>query len=158
MAARLYEARARLDVHDLVPRVTANALVAHARDDRVVPFEEGRIIASLLPRGRLLPLDSSNHILLPDEPAWRHFRTELDAFLAEPPTAAPAAESPAFSNRELDVLKLVARGLDNEEIASRLYISVRTVERHLSNIYVKLGVSGKAARAAAAARFARLYV
>ena len=36
-----------------------------------------------------------------------------------------------------------------------LFISVRTVERHLSNVYVKLGVSGKAARAAAAARFAR---
>jgi DNA-binding NarL/FixJ family response regulator len=62
---------------------------------------------------------------------------------------------PALSTRELDVLALVAAGLDNEEIASQLYISVRTVERHLSNIYLKLGVSGKAARAAAAARYAR---
>ena len=72
--------------------------------------------------------------------------------------SAPNRELPALSNRELDVLALVADGLNNEEIASRLYISVRTVERHLSNIYFKLGVSGKAARAAAAARFARLYV
>ena len=56
------------------------------------------------------------------------------------------------------MLELVASGLNNEQIASRLYISARTVERHLSNIYFKLGVSGKAARAAAAARFARLYV
>jgi DNA-binding NarL/FixJ family response regulator len=53
------------------------------------------------------------------------------------------------------VLALVADGLNNEEIAARLYLSVRTVERHLSNIYVKLGVTGKAARAAAAARFSR---
>ena len=157
-AVRLYEARARLDVQDLIPRVKADALVAHARDDRVVPFEQSRIIASLLPRGRMLPLDSCNHILLRDEPAWRYFRTELDAFLAEQPTAPATAESPAFSNRELDVLQLVALGLNNEEIASRLYISVRTVERHLSNVYSKLGVSGRAARAAAAARFARLYV
>jgi DNA-binding NarL/FixJ family response regulator len=62
---------------------------------------------------------------------------------------------PDLSNRELEVLRLVAAGLSNEEIASRLFISVRTVERHLSNAYLKLGVSGKAARAAAAVRFAR---
>ena len=55
------------------------------------------------------------------------------------------------------MLELVAAGLTNEVIAERLYLSVRTVERHLSNIYAKLGVSGKAARAAAAARFAELW-
>jgi DNA-binding NarL/FixJ family response regulator len=60
-----------------------------------------------------------------------------------------------LSNRELDVLALVAEGLENDEIAARLYLSVRTVERHLSNVYAKLGVSGKAARAAAAVRFSR---
>jgi DNA-binding NarL/FixJ family response regulator len=49
----------------------------------------------------------------------------------------------------------VAAGLDNQGIAARLYLSVRTVERHLSNIYAKLGVAGKAARAAADARFSR---
>jgi DNA-binding NarL/FixJ family response regulator len=42
--------------------------------------------------------------------------------------------------------------LDNQAIAARLFISTRTVERHLANIYAKLGVSGKAARAAATAR------
>jgi pimeloyl-ACP methyl ester carboxylesterase/DNA-binding CsgD family transcriptional regulator len=156
-AVRLYQARARVDVRELAPRVTARALVAHARDDRVVPFEEGRILASLLPRAQMVPLDSCNHILLPDEPAWHQFRAEFHTFLAQP-TAPAAPELPAFSNRELAVLELVANGLNNEEIAARLYISARTVERHLSNIYVKLGVSGKAARAAAAARFARLYV
>jgi DNA-binding NarL/FixJ family response regulator len=58
-----------------------------------------------------------------------------------------------LSRRELDVLALVAEGLDNETIAARLHLSVRTVERHLSNVYAKLRVSGKSARAAAAARF-----
>ena len=48
------------------------------------------------------------------------------------------------------MLELVAAGLTNEAIAERLVLSVRTVERHLSNVYVKLRVSGKAGRAAAA--------
>ena len=51
------------------------------------------------------------------------------------------------------MLELVAAGLTNEAIAERLCLSVRTVERHLSNVYVKLRVSGKAGRAAAAVRF-----
>ena len=60
-----------------------------------------------------------------------------------------------LSPRELEVLACVAAGLTNDEIAGRLSLSVRTVERHLSNIYAKLGVSGKAGRAAAAARYSR---
>jgi len=53
--------------------------------------------------------------------------------------------------RELDVLRLIAAGQSNQEIAAKLVLSVRTVERHISNIYAKLGASGAAARAAAAA-------
>jgi DNA-binding CsgD family transcriptional regulator/pimeloyl-ACP methyl ester carboxylesterase len=55
--------------------------------------------------------------------------------------------------REREILKLVAAGLSNQEIASELVLSVRTVERHLYNVYDKIGVSGKSARAAAAAYF-----
>ena len=44
----------------------------------------------------------------------------------------------------------MAAGLTNDAIAERLCLSIRTVERHLSNVYVKLRVSGKAGRAAAA--------
>src|SRR5215217_6862911 len=86
--------------------------------------------------------------------ACARFRAELRAFLGPAEVSRPG-ELPELSDRELEVLALVANGLSNEEIAARLYLSVRTVERHLSNIYAKLRVSGKAARAAAAARFSR---
>jgi DNA-binding NarL/FixJ family response regulator len=51
----------------------------------------------------------------------------------------------------VEVLALVAAGRSNQEIAAALVISARTVERHLARTYDKLGVGGRAARAAAAA-------
>jgi pimeloyl-ACP methyl ester carboxylesterase/DNA-binding CsgD family transcriptional regulator len=150
-AARLYEARGNVDVSPTAPRVRAKTLVVHARDDRVVPVEEGRRLASMIPGARLVLLESANHILLADEPAWPSFLSELHTFLG----TEPRLEEPplaGLSTRELEVLELVATGLTNEKIAERLSLSVRTVERHLSNIYAKLRVSGKAGRAAAAAR------
>jgi DNA-binding NarL/FixJ family response regulator len=70
----------------------------------------------------------------------------------DPATSTPSRpDAERLSRRELQVLTCVAQGLDNHSIADRLVISARTVERHLANIYAKLGVSGKAARAAATA-------
>ena len=154
-AVRLFEARGEIDVRDLAPQVRARTLVVHARDDRVVPVEEGRLLAALIPDARLILLESSNHILLADEPAWDYFVMELHAFVGTAQIPRPPALVSDLSARELEVLELVAAGLTNEAIADRLYLSVRTVERHLSNVYAKLGVSGKAARAAAAASFSR---
>jgi LuxR family maltose regulon positive regulatory protein len=66
---------------------------------------------------------------------------------------APAGERPVggLSPRETEVLKLVARGLSNEDIAHQLVLSVRTVERHVANVYAKIGASGRTARAIATA-------
>jgi DNA-binding NarL/FixJ family response regulator len=55
-----------------------------------------------------------------------------------------------LSGRELEVLELVASGRTNREVAGELYLSVRTVDRHVSRIFQKLGVSS---RAAAASKF-----
>ena len=81
--------------------------------------------------------------------------SEFRAFLGAAATARrpPLLADGLLSTRERDVLALVSNGLTNEKIAEALFISQRTVERHLSNVYAKLGLSGKAARAAAAARF-----
>ncbi len=110
----------------------------------------------MIPGVRFVPLEGCNHILLEHEPAWPAFLAEVRAFLG---AGAPASVSPTrpsdweLSAREEQILALVAQGKSNEEIATTLVLSVHTVERHLSNIYMKLRVSGKAARAAAAARY-----
>jgi LuxR family maltose regulon positive regulatory protein len=66
-------------------------------------------------------------------------------------TSSERATAPAgLTARELEVLRLVAHGRSNPEIAGELVLSVRTVERHIANIYDKIGASGRAARAAAA--------
>jgi pimeloyl-ACP methyl ester carboxylesterase/DNA-binding CsgD family transcriptional regulator len=155
-AVRLFKARGAVDVAGTAPRVGARTLVIHARGDRVVPVEEGRLLATLIPDARLVVLDSANHILLDDEPAWEQFVSALRGFLGPPGVPAPAPSAAELSSRELEVLELVAAGLTNEAIAERLSLSVRTVERHLSNVYAKLRLSGKAARAAAAVSFIKL--
>jgi DNA-binding NarL/FixJ family response regulator len=63
---------------------------------------------------------------------------------------APAPAAEALSQRELDVLGLVARGVGNRDAARRLFISEATVKTHLTHIYAKLGVNDRAAAVAAA--------
>jgi pimeloyl-ACP methyl ester carboxylesterase/DNA-binding CsgD family transcriptional regulator len=155
-AVRLFEARGGVDVAGTASRVGARTLVIHAGGDRVVPVEEGRLLATLIPDARLVVLDSANHILLDDEPAWEQFLSALRGFLGRPGAPAPSSSAAELSPRELEVLELVAAGLTNEAIAERLSLSVRTVERHLSNVYAKLRLSGKTARTAAAVSFIKL--
>jgi pimeloyl-ACP methyl ester carboxylesterase/DNA-binding CsgD family transcriptional regulator len=155
MAARLWASRTDIDICEQARRVTQPALVVHSRDDRAVPYEEGRSLASLLPDARFVTLESDNHILQEDEPAWQVFVSEVRAFLGDDEHAPVAGDIDALSDRECEVLQLVAAGLSNEQIADRLFLSARTVERHLSNVYAKLRLSGKSARAAAAVRYSR---
>ena len=155
-AARLSDARSDVNVTDLAPHVEAETLVAHARGDAAIPFEEGRLLAALIPNARLVPLDSVNHLLLPNDAAWPVFLSEFRRFTRAHAATPPQEQLDELSVREREVMQLVAEGLSNEQIAERLFLSVRTVERHLSNVYVKLRVSGKAARAAAAARFSQV--
>jgi DNA-binding NarL/FixJ family response regulator len=104
---------------------------------------------------------------------WRRARASFDTIGAaaqasrlaallegrqRPPVApVPAAAMAAgLSVREAEVLRLVARGYSNREIADELVLSVRTVERHITNIYNKLEVTGRTARAAVTAHAYRL--
>jgi pimeloyl-ACP methyl ester carboxylesterase/DNA-binding CsgD family transcriptional regulator len=153
MAVRLRREWATDNVTGLLGQVQVPTLVVHARGDQVVPFDEARRLASGIPGARLVPLHSHNHVALADEPAWPVFLEALRDFLG---STAPAVQPrQPLTGRELEVLELVAAGLTNDRIADRLVLSARTVERHLSNSYAKLNLSGPSARAAAAAYLVR---
>jgi pimeloyl-ACP methyl ester carboxylesterase/DNA-binding CsgD family transcriptional regulator len=139
------------DADALLAELTLPTLILHSVGDRMNSFEYGRHLASSIAGARLVALASDNHILLENEPAWQVFLDEVRQFLAaevRPKELAPRLED-VLSQRELQVLRLAAEGFDNESIAGQLHLSSRTIERHLQNVYAKLGVSGRSARIAA---------
>jgi pimeloyl-ACP methyl ester carboxylesterase/AraC-like DNA-binding protein len=80
-AVRLMRVLSRLDVRDLLPKVGHPTLIFHARGDQAVPFVEGEALARGIPDARFVPLDSTNHILLEGEPAFRVFIDRTRHFL-----------------------------------------------------------------------------
>ena len=83
IAVRLRSTAAAIDISELTPRVRAPTLVLHGTGDSAVPFDQGRRLAALIPGARFVSLESRNHILLEDEPAWPRFLDEVRRFLAE---------------------------------------------------------------------------
>jgi pimeloyl-ACP methyl ester carboxylesterase/DNA-binding CsgD family transcriptional regulator len=142
------------DADALLPQLDLPTLILHSIGDRMNSFEYGRHLASSIQNARLVALESDNHIVLEDEPAWPVFVEEVRHFL-EPDRDCAASTGrieQLLSSRELEVLRLAAAGRDNEAIARQLHLSMRTVERHLQNVYGKLGLQGRSARVAATAR------
>ena len=138
-----------VNVQEDASRITCPTLVAHANRDAVTPFEEGRLLAQIIPDASFLQLDSPNHFMLPHEPAWKAFVERLHAFLPQTPARANAFGG--LTARERGILQLLARGLDNHQIGSQLGIAEKTVRNHVSMIFAKLGADSRA-RAVAIAR------
>jgi pimeloyl-ACP methyl ester carboxylesterase len=145
VAARTLEAFQDIDVTEEARRIDVPTLVFHSRDDACVPFEEGRLFAGLIPGARFVPLESGNHVLLPDEPAWDVFLGELRGFLGGDARRTDAAAAEAGLTRaEAEVLDLLAEGLGNRAIAERLGKSAKTVRNQVSVVLSKLGVRSRA--------------
>jgi pimeloyl-ACP methyl ester carboxylesterase/DNA-binding winged helix-turn-helix (wHTH) protein len=82
-AARIIDATDVVDVTETAKQIDVPTLILHGRGDRRVPFDEARKWAALIRGSRLVPLDTSNHLIRPDEPAWERLLDEIDRFLAE---------------------------------------------------------------------------
>lgn len=146
VAAKLLESRADVNVTDLLDQVRVPTLVIHARHDHVVPLAEGRLMASRIPDAQFVELESQNHILMENEPAWPRFQDAvLDFFGLAGANAGDRADPfTSLSPREREVLGLITDGLSNAEIGERLTISEKTVRNHVSKVYDKLGVWSRA--------------
>jgi pimeloyl-ACP methyl ester carboxylesterase len=82
-ALRLFDACLDMDVTTAAAELDVPTLILHGRDEQRIPFDQGVQLASRIRGSRLVPLDTSNHLLRPDEPAWEHLLREVHAFLAE---------------------------------------------------------------------------
>jgi pimeloyl-ACP methyl ester carboxylesterase/DNA-binding CsgD family transcriptional regulator len=137
------------DLREVVPQVAVPALVLPRRGDRTVPISRGRELASLLPNARFVPLAGDAHVPWKDD--QRELFRALAGFLHNAAPLELAGASP-LTSRETEVLRLVATGMSNREIASTLVLSEHTVHRHIANILRKLAQSTRAAAATHATR------
>jgi DNA-binding CsgD family transcriptional regulator len=119
-----------------------NPLVDHARMVAAARTQLGeKIFAAMWAEGRMMT---------PEQALIAQGRETIpEADLAGQPSAPPARQAPTYLDgltaREVEVLRLVAQGLTNEQVAERLVVSPRTVSTHLTSIFGKIGVSSRSA-------------
>lgn len=84
-AVRLRETIDRIDVTGRLEQVRAPTLIVHSEREQVAPFEEARLLASSIPNAELVSLDSANHLVMHQEPAWRRAMDAIRDFLNTQP-------------------------------------------------------------------------
>lgn len=138
------------DVTELLPRIQMPTLVLHRSAIAWIPVEIAKQLASKIPNSRLviLPGESPAPYLGDIEPAVEAISEFLRGGGAERLPAGDSGETDTYpgglTRREVEVLRLIAGGKTNNEIAEELFLSVRTVERHIGNIYGKINARGRA--------------
>ena len=138
-------ATGQADVSALLHGIACPALVLHCRGAPLMPIEEARLIATSLSNARFVPLESSNYIPIKGEPAYEQLIREIRAFLPRARARSSGETSlRGLTRRELEVVDLVARGMDNRSIAAQLVVSEKTVRNTVSHIFEKLAVHSRA--------------
>lgn len=140
-----------LDVSAEARTVACPTLVFHAHDDTFIPFDEGRLMASLIPGAKFISFTSANHMPLEADPEWPEVVHELSAFF-EPGTTAdsPRRDVPVdrstsrMTPRQIEVLRLVGQGQTDKQVARTLGLSHRTVEMHVRRMLEALNCHTRA--------------
>ena len=135
-----------IDVTEMLPRVEAPTLVIARSESEVLPIDVARNLTASIPNARLALVPGTGVIPFPD--VMEQFVDEICSFLRSGPDATPDG----LTRREIDVLRLLAQGRSNSEVSAELVLSVRTVARHITNIYGKIGAQNRAEATAYAIR------
>ena len=143
-ATKIYLSNGGIDVQAEARQVRCPALVVHGTRDVNVRFEEGRLVAGLIPGARFVSLDTRSHLMPPGDPAWPKLLDAIVEFYPPAQGAQAAAGFPQLTAREGEVLELIARGLDNAQIAARLALSEKTVRNNITHIFDKIQVENRA--------------
>lgn len=130
-----------IDVSDLLLQVHSPTLVLHRRAGRQ-PLSDSMRVASAIPNARLVSIDGTAFSWALEHPD--SVLQAIDEFVcwSRPPERRPASTS--LSPRELEILRLLAQGRSSREMGTELVLTVRTVERHISNIYRKIDAHNRA--------------
>jgi len=145
MATALVRMNSQIDVRDILPGVPVPTLVLHRTNERWFDVGNARYLAARIPNAKLVELPGIDHV--PWVGDAEAVLKEVEGFLvgAHARRRGPAfgIGTAALTDREREIVRLAVDGQTALEIAKRLHISDRTVETHLANAYVKLGVQSR---------------
>jgi pimeloyl-ACP methyl ester carboxylesterase/DNA-binding CsgD family transcriptional regulator len=139
-----------VDVRDILHAIEVPTLVLHRTGDLLCPIANGKYIADRIPGAQFVELDGDDHLpMVGDSDA---IADAIEAFLTGRISRRRRAShvvpvglrDVGVTRREFEVLDLVASGATNTAIADELHISVRTVESHISSLFIKLGSDNRA--------------
>jgi DNA-binding CsgD family transcriptional regulator/pimeloyl-ACP methyl ester carboxylesterase len=150
------EVWSRSDVSGLLSEIHVPTLVLHPRLMTMFPVEQSKRLSAQIPGARMELIEGES--IYGDSESAMHAierflsRQTLHDYEASAAHSVVASGAHRLSRRETEVLRLIAAGRSNQQIADELVLSLRTVERHITNLYGKIGAHGKAEATAYALR------
>jgi len=155
------EATQTMDLTDFLPQIRMPCLVIHEPGFPFGSFESCQQVASGIPHAQFVIVGGrsiagsmhAGHVAAIDQFLRSGTVTQSISVTSEAATAVPRFVAPdGLTPREVDVLTRVAAGMTNKEIAAELGVAIPTIERHLVNLYAKIGARGRADATAYALR------
>lgn len=140
-----FAAAREYDVTSDLAKVRARTLVVHRRDAKTQRLDIAQALASAIPNAdlALLPGEAASPFSGDVAGGVRAIQEFLGLPTAEPSLDQSAIGDPQLTAREKEVLKHLCRGRSNKEIARELDVSIHTIERHLTNLYGKIGLHSR---------------
>lgn len=141
------------DLLEIAARVTTPTLYVNVADDEVIPLAAGQVLVNRMAHATLMTVPGRSPMdVWRDRPGVQrmtsfiaeHFGVTADVKRAQRQERKSRVVHPTgLSEREADVLRLIASGKSNQQIAEDLFISLNTVSHHLRNIFAKTGTSNR---------------